>query len=99
GRDGALTGASSPGAAQRVRVVTIDLPHMGPGYLINATIDSQNPFMRFFGYVPDPVWGDMLVEQEQNFNHLTVDGVTFPVGWHHHEVWDDERGWRNLSGG
>lgn len=99
GRDGSLTGANSPGAAQKLHLVMIDLPHLGENYYISATVDSQNRFLRFFAFVPDPVWGDMLVEQEQNFNHRTVDGVTFPVGWHHHEVWDDERGWTNLSGG
>jgi glyoxylase-like metal-dependent hydrolase (beta-lactamase superfamily II) len=99
GRDGSLTGGNRPGAPDKVHVVRIDMPHIGEGYFINATIDSQNRFLRFFSLVPDPVWGDLLVEQEQNFNHRTVNGVTFPVGWHHHQLYDDERGWVNLSGG
>jgi len=99
GRDGSLTGAGRPGAAERVHVVFIDLPHIGPDYYISATIDSQNRFLRFFSFVPHPIFGDLLWEQEHSFNHEVVDGVTWPIGWHHHQLWDDERGWQVSSGG
>ncbi len=99
GRDGALTGSNRPGAQQKTHLVMIDLPHIGENYYLSATIDSENRFLRLFAFVPHPVWGDLLWEQEQNFNHTVVDGVTFPIGWHHHEVWDDERSWVNVSGG
>ena len=99
GRDGALTGAARPGAQQKTHLVMIGLPHIGENYYLSATIDSENRFLRLFALVPHPVWGDMVWEQEHSFDHAVVDGVTFPIGWHHHEVWDDERGWDNLSGG
>jgi glyoxylase-like metal-dependent hydrolase (beta-lactamase superfamily II) len=99
GRDGALTGSTRPGGQAKTHLVMIDLPHIGEGYYLSATIDSENRFLRLFAVVPDPVWGDMVWEHEHSFNHSVVDGVTFPIGWHHHEVWDDERGWENLSGG
>lgn len=99
GRDGALTGADHPGAPLRSSVVRIDLPHIGDGYYMSATVLPDGRIMRLISFVPHPVWGDMVWEHEHSAELREVDGVRFPVGWHHHEVWDDEGGWTNVSGG
>jgi glyoxylase-like metal-dependent hydrolase (beta-lactamase superfamily II) len=90
GRDGAATAG-----IEKVAVVSITV--MGR-YRVNATINSENMIPRIQTWVPHPVLGDMNYEHEYT-EWKTVNGVTFPAGWHHHDGWDDERQIPTISGG
>jgi hypothetical protein len=90
GRDGATTGA-----IEKVTVVSITL--LGK-YRVNATINSNNLIQRIETKFPHPVLGDMNYEHEFT-EWKTVDGITFPAGWHHHEGYDDERFKPTTTGG
>ena len=90
GRDGATTAGIE-------KIILVSATILGR-YRVNATINSKNLVQQLQTWVPDPVLGDMNFEHEfQQFKQ--VDGVTFPVWWHDHDGWDDERQFPVISGG
>jgi len=92
---GALGGLSS--TAQR-KVNIISFVALGK-YRLNGTINDQNLLERVQTLVPNPVRGDMNYETEYSNWKDFPGGVKFPVGWHHHDDWDDETQPPNYNGG
>lgn len=90
GRDGATTGKIE-------KVIVVSITMLGK-YRVNATINSKNMIQRIETKFPHPVLGDMNYEHEYT-EWRTIDGITFPAGWHHHEGYDDERFKPTITGG
>jgi glyoxylase-like metal-dependent hydrolase (beta-lactamase superfamily II) len=90
GRDGATTGA-----IEKITVVSITM--LGK-YRVNATVNGRNLIQRIETKVPHPVLGDMNYEHEHT-EWKQAGGISFPVVWHHHEGYDDERFKPTTSGG
>jgi len=92
GRDGPTT--------QPEKVTVVSITVLGK-YRVDATINKENMLQRIHTWVPDPVLGDMNYEHEfTNESYIDVgNGVKFPVGWHHHDGWDDNFGAQNVTAG
>jgi glyoxylase-like metal-dependent hydrolase (beta-lactamase superfamily II) len=101
---GFLKGAMAPGANPTVvtrneyggRVSVVSFVAFGR-YRLNATINSENLVMRVQTWVPNPVVGDLYIENVYT-NYQDMGGVKVPV-FHQHQDYDDGANEPNVSGG
>jgi len=101
---GFLKGAMAPGASPTLvtrneyggRVNVISFIALGR-YRLNATINGENLVMRVQTWVPNPVVGDLYIENVYT-NYQDIGGVKVPR-FHQHQDYDDGGNEPNVSGG
>jgi glyoxylase-like metal-dependent hydrolase (beta-lactamase superfamily II) len=73
---------SQSAGGKRYQVVTFNAPVKSPGgapYKMEGYIDSQNLVEKVRTWVENPIFGDMLVEEEYSFYRDGANGLKFPA--------------------